>query len=265
MGIKCTEEIVCKSQDEFHAIDRIVTGFAFDIHNEYGRFCDEKIYQEILAQKCYQSAIEAKREVEISLSYKNFRKTYKIDLLVDNGVIYELKAVKALNGAHKQQLINYLLLLGIRHGKLLNFGAASVECEFVSTSLSIKERYEFSVNDTKWENATSRCSDFKELLIGLLQEWGLFLDRALYQEAMIHFLGDKTLTPVEIHYNGEVVGTQKIALLDSKTAFHISTIPTATRGYEKNIERLIKNTKIKTIQWVNLNHHKIQFKTIHSY
>ena len=38
-----------------------------------------------------------------------------MDLLVDNGIIYELKTVSALNDSHKQQLINYLLLTGIKH------------------------------------------------------------------------------------------------------------------------------------------------------
>ena len=51
MGIKCKKDIIYKTQDEFHSIDKIITGCAFDIQNEIGRFCDEKIYQEIIAEK----------------------------------------------------------------------------------------------------------------------------------------------------------------------------------------------------------------------
>ena len=77
MGVRCKENLDCKSQDEFHAVDEIVTGYAFDIHNEIGRFCDEKIYQEILAGKCRDASIKADREVEIVLTYKDFVKNYK--------------------------------------------------------------------------------------------------------------------------------------------------------------------------------------------
>jgi hypothetical protein len=50
MGITCKKKIICKTQDEFHEIDKTVTGFAFDIHNDIGNFCNEIIYQEILKQ-----------------------------------------------------------------------------------------------------------------------------------------------------------------------------------------------------------------------
>ena len=82
MGIKCKKDIIYKTQDEFHSIDKIITGCAFDIQNEIGRFCDEKIYQEIMAEKCREKSIEAEREVEIVVTYKDFVKIYKLDLLV---------------------------------------------------------------------------------------------------------------------------------------------------------------------------------------
>ena len=136
MGILCKENIVVKNQDAFYAIDKIITGFAFDIHNNIGRFADEKIYQKFMAEKCNEEFINNKREVEICVTYKDFLKSYKLDLLVDSGIIYELKTVKSLNDFHKQQLINYLLLADIKHDKLLNFRSPSVEYEFVSTTLS---------------------------------------------------------------------------------------------------------------------------------
>ena len=87
MGITCKENIIVKTQDEFHAIDKIATGFAFDIHNAMGIFCDEIIYQRVLAFKCNKALIKAQREVEILVSYRDFSKTYKVDLLLDSGVI----------------------------------------------------------------------------------------------------------------------------------------------------------------------------------
>ncbi len=41
MGISCIGKIILKSQNEFHSIDKLVTGFSFDTHNEMGRFYDE--------------------------------------------------------------------------------------------------------------------------------------------------------------------------------------------------------------------------------
>ena len=114
MGIKCKEQICPKSQDEFHAIDKIITGHAFDIYNDIGRFCDEKIYQGFLIEQCLKRSFKAKNEVEIVLTYKDFVKVYKLDLLVDHGIVYELKTVEALHDIHKQQLINYLLLTNVK-------------------------------------------------------------------------------------------------------------------------------------------------------
>ena len=56
------------------------------------------------------------------------------------------KTVTALNDSHKQQLINYLLLTGIKHGKLINFRPASVEYSFVSTTLTNEDRYNYSLD-----------------------------------------------------------------------------------------------------------------------
>ena len=104
MGIACKEHIAIKTQGEFHAIDKIATGFAFDIQNAVGTFCDETIYQEVLAFKCNNAFIKAQREVEILVAYRDFSKIYKMDLLLDSGIIYELKTVKSLNAAHRQQM-----------------------------------------------------------------------------------------------------------------------------------------------------------------
>ena len=251
MSIQCKADICTKTQDDFHALDKTITGFAFEIHNEFGRFGDEKIYQRILASKCLNASISASREVEMILNYKDFIKVYKLDLLVDHGIIYELKTVKSLNDSHKQQLINYLLLTGISHGKLLNFRSSSVEYEFISTILTHKDRYDYSIQSNNWQEVTSSCNLLKSTLSNLFSEWGL------YNEALLHFLGgsEKIITPVEIYFNNKVIGEQKMQLLNNQTAFHISAITRAFKGYEKNIRRFIEHTKINTVQWINLNHH----------
>ena len=262
MGIKYKRHIVPKSQDEFHSIDGIVTGFAFEIHNEIGRFCDEKIYQKILAEKCLNASIRVDREVEVVLTYKNFTKMYKLDLLVDNGIVYELKTVEVLNESHKQQLINYLLLTGIKHGKLLNFRPASVEMQFVSTTLTNEDRYNYSINTKECTIMTDKCGNLISILSELLSEWGVFLDYRLFTEALVHFLGgiEKIICPVKIYFNNKIVGEQKMTLLNDTTAFHLSGISKAFKSYENNIIRLIQHTQITTVQWINFNKRNITIK-----
>lgn len=72
----------------------------------------------------------------IQVEHKDFRKLYFLDMLTNEAGIYELKATVALNNNNDRQLINYLLLAGLHHGKLINFGPASVEYRFISTSLT---------------------------------------------------------------------------------------------------------------------------------
>jgi len=66
-------------------------------------------------------------------------------------------------------------------------------------------------------------------------------------------MGADTVCPVEICFDGHVVGMQKMSLLDNKTIFHLSAVTRAFDGYEKNIKRLVKNTKNRNVQWINLN------------
>jgi GxxExxY protein len=264
MGVRCKEKIILKSQDEFHAVDQIVTGLAFAVQNELGTFCDEKIYQEILAERCRKARIPSQREVEVVVSHGDFKKTYKLDLLLDNGIVYELKAVWALNASHKNQLLNYLLLLELRHGKLLNFHSSSVEYEYVSTSLTKKERRDFFVDPSEFLERTDRCVCLKNTLIDLLSDWGAYLDTHLYTEALIHFLGgeDRVIAPVDIFVENKMAGQQKMLLLDSQTVFHLSSINKAVQGYENNLSRLMQHTNMQRVHWINLNKNRITLKTI---
>lgn len=262
--IKCNHKIIAISQPEFYKIDEIITGYAFDIQNEIGRFCDEKIYQKILEEKCKKNNIRVEPEIEVLLKHKDFTKLYKIDLLVENSVIYELKAVKELNNYHKQQLINYLLITNLNHGKLLNFGSTLVESQFVSTNLSEKIRHKYLINTIEWQAVTERCEILKSILLDLLSDWGTFLECQLYNEALIHFLGgyDKIIDTIDIYYDNQYIGRQKMCLLDNRIIFHLSAITTAFKRYEQNIRRLIGHTDIEVVQWINFAKHEVKFKTI---
>ena len=74
------------------------------------------------------AGLRAEKEVPIAVAYKGVRVgDYRADIVVENRLILELKAVVALNAAHEAQLVNYLNATGIDDGLLINFGAASLQ------------------------------------------------------------------------------------------------------------------------------------------
>jgi len=77
-----------------------------------------------------------------------------------------------------------------------------------------------------------------------------------------HLKERKICSDKRAHFNNKSMGKQKMHLLNSTTAFHVSAITRAFKGYEKNIRRLIEHTNIKNVQWINFNKRDIILKTI---
>ncbi len=264
MPVETNIQINPIQQEEFHAIDKVIMGEAFDIHNTMGRFFDERIYQEELAQRCRERGFEAHRELQLRVTHQDFSKSYFIDMLIERGVIYELKAAETLTLNHENQLITYLLLADMNHGKLINFRPSSVQTRFVSTRLSHADRTQFQlVHDLK-AGAHGHTHKLREILAALLADWGAFLDIGLYREAILHFLtGPGTgICPIEIIRGNRVVGTQHMCMLDQDMAWHISAVRRNTRSYEKHIVRLLNHTSLSEMLWINMNHLTITLKTL---
>jgi GxxExxY protein len=94
------------SQTEFGDIAYEVMRHVFAIHNEIGRFFDEKIYKQELAQRM----AGVRLEEPIEVTFGSFRRLYFLDALVADGAVFEFKSVESLAGRHRTQLLNYLLL-----------------------------------------------------------------------------------------------------------------------------------------------------------
>jgi GxxExxY protein len=264
MPIECKFQVKPLDQDAFHAIDKVVMGHAFDIHNEMGRFLDERIYQDELAYRCIDTGLDILREPAIYVTHKDFSKPYFLDALANTGAIYELKAVKALNGNHETQLINYLLLTGLNHGKLVNMRPASVEYRYVSTQLTEVKGHNYSFNMEGWTASAPGADLLHNTLHGLLEDWGAFLDINLYREALVHFLGgvDQVIQFIDIRVDGRMLGKQKVSLVGSNSAFHISAIKAHHGSYQKHMTRLLDHSSLQRIYWINFQAGKIQFKTL---
>lgn len=248
------------SQDEFHAIDREVMRQAFDVQNELGRFFDEDIYQNELVFRLRNCGMEAVSEGLITVRYQDFVKRYYVDMFVGEGALYELRAVDVLAGLHEKQVLHYFFLLGLRHGKLINFSSASVEHRFVSTRLTPETRHAFTLDDRLFKSMTAEDRLIREILPTLLLDWGAFLEVSLYEEALVHFLGgaSRRMQPLNVSIGSRVLGTGQACLLQEDTALHISAIGKNHSNYRKYLERLFNHTCLRRIQWVNFNQSQIE-------
>jgi GxxExxY protein len=237
MPIECRFNTKDMSRHRFHELDLVVMRHAFDIQNELGRLCHETVYQTELIRRCTASGLTLISEGEIVVSLDSLRKSYFIDALIASGAVYELKAVCDLSGHHESQLLNYLFLSNLAHGKLINFSSSSVQYRFVTTTIDAEQRFSFSVVESGWDAGLSSSSILRGIVPRLLEEWGCYLDVSLYREAIIH-------------------------LLDFETGFHVSSIIRHERTYRKQLQCLLEHTSLRQMQWVNFNRKNVEFITL---
>ena len=105
-----------------------IIGAAMDVHRVLGCGFLEAVYEAALAIELHARGVPFRRQAPLAVAYKGqVVGEYVADLVVDDKVIVELKAVKALIPIHDAQLINYLNATPLRVGLLINFGASSLE------------------------------------------------------------------------------------------------------------------------------------------
>jgi GxxExxY protein len=101
---------------------------AFEVHNQLGPGFSEDIYEQALTFELAERGIQYTRQKPVEVTYKNIPiGVYRLDLVIEDKVILELKAVSALNEQHKQQLLSYLKASHLQLGILINFGSRKVE------------------------------------------------------------------------------------------------------------------------------------------
>jgi GxxExxY protein len=107
-------------------IGEAVIGAAMKVHSALGPGLLESAYELCLAHEIGRRGLAFGRQVSIPVGYEGLviDNGYRIDLLVDNRVVVELKAIEALLPVHRAQLLSYLRLGGFKLGYLLNFNVA---------------------------------------------------------------------------------------------------------------------------------------------
>jgi GxxExxY protein len=261
MPIQTAVPVEIIDQERFHAIDRQVTGIAFDIHNEFGRYLDEKLYQRELAQRCRQVGLHVEPEMHIAVVTGDFKKDYFADHLINRSVVVETKAAAALCPAHRGQALNYLFLCGLQHATLLNFRTERVQHEFVSTRLTRADRARYDLNMIEWKPLSSQCEQMYEALPRLLADWGAFLDPVLYRDALSHLVGGVE-SEIPIRSAGEPIGTQKVHTLSGHIAFSVTAYTHKPDTVLEHQRRFLRHTDLRAVQWINFNRHRIDLRTI---
>ena len=263
MPIVLPHSIDALSERDFHKLDYSVMALAFEVHNQWGRFYDEQIYQNELEQRCLNKGLEIENELEIRLTHKDYSKSLFIDLLI-NGSVYELKTINSIQEPQRIQTLDYLFATNTRHGKIINFRPTSVEHEFVSTTLDHENRRLFRIQDSRWNGYSEKARKLKSLMLDILNDWGAFFDTHLYMETLIHFLGgeQKVIRPIGIKNGNRQLGYQKLACLSDSEFFLITAAKNDTKRYETHLNRLLAHTPFEHLHWINLNRSTIQFATL---
>lgn len=110
-------------------ISKIIFDCALKVHKSLGPGLLESSYEECLFYELKKSGVHVEKQKSLPLIYEEVKLDigYRIDIIVENKVIIELKAVEMLNDVHFAQLLTYLKLSDCKLGMLINFNVALIK------------------------------------------------------------------------------------------------------------------------------------------
>ena len=133
-------------KSEVDKITHLIIGCSMKVHNVLGNGFQEVIYQRALAIEMAKQGLSFSRELEMSIYYDGIDVgTRRVDFLVEERIMVELKAIIQLENVHLAQAKNYLEAYNMEVGLLINFGSISLQFKrlgnqkFVSKSFSLNQ------------------------------------------------------------------------------------------------------------------------------
>ena len=113
---------------EINELSYKIRGAIYTVHNELGPGLLESVYEAALIYELTSSGMHVASQVEVPVYYKNVELEvgYRMDLLVENKVVIEIKSIETLLGVHKKQLLTYLKLGNKSLGILVNFNVTKL-------------------------------------------------------------------------------------------------------------------------------------------
>ena len=108
---------------ELNEITKIIIGCAIEVHRNLGPGLLESAYEECLVFELIHKGLTIERQKPVPVVYKDIKLEYgyRIDVLVENSVVIELKAVDSINPVHEAQLLTYMRFAEKQIGLLFNF------------------------------------------------------------------------------------------------------------------------------------------------
>ncbi|MEY4876878.1 MAG: hypothetical protein RL708_2027 [Bacteroidota bacterium] len=116
------------TQEERNKISAKILDASIEVHRQLGPGLLETVYEICLLKELENRSLKCKRQVELPIIYKGEKLdfSFRIDILVEDEIIIELKAVESLLPVHEAQLITYLKLMDKRLGLLINFNVSKL-------------------------------------------------------------------------------------------------------------------------------------------
>ena len=111
---------------EFDPLSNKVIGAAIEVHRTLGPGLLESVYEQALAYELHSNGISVQTQVALPVAYKAVKLDcgFRLDLLVENQLVVEIKSIEALAPIHDAQLLTYLKLTGNKVGLLVNFNVS---------------------------------------------------------------------------------------------------------------------------------------------
>ena len=105
-----------------------IRGAVFKVYNELGPGLLESVYETALSYELKQLDLDIKNQIGIPMKYADitFDVGFRLDILVNDKVIIEVKSVESISDVHHKQLLTYLKLTNKKLGLLINFNSASI-------------------------------------------------------------------------------------------------------------------------------------------
>ena len=112
-----------KNSIVINELTAIVVDLCIKIHSRVGPGCFERVYEEILYYELTKLGFKVQRQLLLAIQYEELfiKDAYKIDLLVEDKLVLELKSIFPLHPVYFNQIHTHLSLLNLKHGMLINF------------------------------------------------------------------------------------------------------------------------------------------------
>ncbi len=124
-----TSPLLRESEKDINVITNMIIDEAINIHRKLGPGLLESVYEMVLSRKLEERGLKVERQKPVSFEFEGmrFEEGFRLDLLVEEKVVVELKSVEKIAKVHQKQLLTYLKLMDLQVGLLINFGGNTLK------------------------------------------------------------------------------------------------------------------------------------------